>query len=257
MAHTHGRFVWYELMTTDMDAAEAFYRDVVGWGAQDAGVAGVNYTMFTVNERPVCGSMALSESARSMGIPPLWLGYIAVDDVDTLAADIVIDGGVVHRAAADIPGIGRFAIVGDPQGAAFALFRGMPGQPQPAAAMNTPGFTGWHELYADDGHAAFDFYSRAFGWEETGPSDADATGDYKVFGLDGEDMGGILTRPDNMPVSSWIFYFNVPAIDAATERVRAGGGMILDGPTEVPSGGWSLQCLDPQGAMFALFAPER
>jgi uncharacterized protein len=257
MAHTHGKFVWYELMTTDMAAAEVFYRDVVGWGAQDAGVSGVNYTMFTVDGRPVSGSMSLPESARSMGIPPLWLGYIAVDDVDTLAADIVIDGGVVHRAAADIPGIGRFAIVGDPQGAAFALYKGTSSEPQPSVPMGQPGFTGWHELYADDGDEAFAFYSTAFGWQQNRTVDMGEAGAYKIFGLNGEDMGGMMTKPGNMPVSSWIFYFNVPAIDAATERVRAGGGMVLNGPTEVPSGGWSLQCLDPQGAMFALFAPER
>jgi predicted enzyme related to lactoylglutathione lyase len=257
MAHRHGRFVWYELMTTDMAAAEIFYRDVVGWGAQDAGVTGVNYTMFTVGDRPVSGSMALPDSARSMGIPPLWLGYIAVDDVDTLAADIVIDGGVVHRAAADIPGIGRFAIVGDPQGAAFALYKGSSSEPQPAVDMETPGFTGWHELHAEDGAAAFEFYSRTFGWEENGSVEMDKTGTYRIFGLDGEDMGGMMVKPDSMPVASWIFYFNVPAIDAATERVRAGGGMVINGPSEVPGGGWSLQCLDPQGAMFALFAPER
>jgi predicted enzyme related to lactoylglutathione lyase len=256
MAHTHGRFVWYELMTTDMAAAESFYRDVVGWGAQDAGMADVRYTMFTVEGRPVTGSMALPESARSMGIPPLWLGYIAVDDVDTLAADIVIDGGVVHRAAADIPGIGRFAIVGDPQGAAFALYKGTSNDPPPAP-MDAPGHVGWHELHAEDGDAAFDFYSRAFGWAQNSTFDMGATGAYRIFGLDGQDMGGMMTKPENMPMPSWIFYFNVPAIDAAADRVRTGGGLILNGPTEVPGGSWVIQCLDPQGAMFALTAPER
>ncbi len=256
MAHTHGRFVWYELMTTDMEAAEIFYRDVVGWGAQDAGMSGVRYTMFTVGSRPVSGSMALPQSARSMGIPPLWLGYIAVDDVDTLAADIVIDGGVVHRAAADIPGIGRFAIVGDPQGAAFALYHGAAGEPPSSAVPDTPGHIGWHELYAEDGDAAFDFYSRTFGWSEIRTVEMDGMGAYRIFGLGDNDIGGMTTKPENMPVPSWIFYFNVPEIDAARDRVKAGGGMILNGPKEVP-GGWTIQCLDPQGAMFALFAPER
>jgi hypothetical protein len=256
MAHTHGRFVWYELMTTDMAAAESFYRDVIGWGAQDAGVSGVNYTMFIVDQRPVSGSMALPESARSMGIPPLWLGYIAVDDVDTLAADIVTDGGVVHRAAADIPGIGRFAIVGDPQGAAFALFKGNSSPPEPAA-MGTPGHIGWHELYAADDEEAFAFYSKTFGWLLSRDVDMGPMGVYKIFGLDGNDMGGMMTKSPEMPTPAWTFYFNVDAIDAALDRIKQAGGDVLNGPMQVPGDNWVIQCRDPQGAMFALVAPKR
>jgi predicted enzyme related to lactoylglutathione lyase len=256
MAHTHGRFVWYELMTSDMAAAETFYTEVVGWKTQAAGVEGVAYTMFTVDGRPVSGAMSLPDSARSMGIPPLWLGYIAVDDVDTLAADIVIDGGVVHRAAADIPGIGRFAIVGDPQGAAFALFKGT-SRPEPPAPQGTPGHIGWHELYAADSEGAFTFYSNAFGWQLSRDFDMGPMGVYKIFGLDGSDMGGMMVKPPSMQAPSWTFYFNVPAIDAAAERVTSSGGTIINGPMEVPGGTWIVQCLDPQGAMFALSAATR
>jgi predicted enzyme related to lactoylglutathione lyase len=257
MAHMQGRFVWYELMTTDTDAAKAFYRSVVGWEAQDAGVSGIDYTMFTVDGGPVCGTMELPASARSMGIPPLWLGYIAVDDVDTLAADIVIDGGVVHRAAADIPGIGRFAIVGDPDGATFALFHAAAGEPPAAAPVGTPGHIGWRELYAEDGEAAFAFYGRTFGWQLNRDIDMGAMGTYRVFGLDGADMGGMMTRPPTMERAMWVFYFNVDAIDAAAERVTAAGGQVVFGPVEVPGDIWIIQCIDPQGALFALTAPKR
>ena len=256
MAHGHGSFVWYELMTTDMEAAEAFYRDVIGWDAQDAGVEGIRYTMFTVDGRPVSGSMALPDSARSMGNPPLWLGYIAVDDVDTLAADIVIDGGVVHRAAADIPGIGRFAIVGDPQGAAFALYKGTGGDPAPTLARSMPGLVGWHELDAEDGAEAFEFYAHAFGWTESDVGGDTLDGDARIFAQAGEDVGAVIAKPETMPVASWLFHFNVPVLDEAVERVRMRGGMVLSEPTETPRG-WSQRCLDPQGAMFALVAPER
>jgi len=254
----HGTFVWYELMTTDMAAAEAFYREVVGWGAKDAGMDEMKYTMFTVGEKPVAGSMELPESARSMGIPPSWLGYIAVDDVDTTAADIVTEGGVVHRAAADIPGIGRFAIVGDPQGAVLALFRGKPGEePPPPLAPGTPGSTGWHELYAGDGEKAFDFYAKMFGWTASRDMDMGPMGVYRIFAHNGVDLGGMMTKPAAMPAAAWNFYFNVPAIDAASLRVKTAGGQVLNGPMEVPGGQWIVQCLDPQGAMFALVAPVR
>lgn len=257
MGHMRSRFVWYELMTTDTEAAKDFYRTVVGWETQDAGVAGVAYTMFTVAGSPVCGTMDLPATARSMGIPPLWLGYIAVDDVDTLAADIVIDGGVVHRAAADIPGIGRFAIVGDPDGATFALFHASAGEPPPPAPTGTPGHVGWRELYAEDGAAAFAFYGQTFGWQLNRDIDMGPMGLYKIFGLDGIDMGGVMTRPSTMEQASWVFYFNVDAIDAAAERVTASGGQVVFGPTEVPGDIWIIQCLDPQGALFALTAAKR
>lgn len=257
MAYWRGRFVWYELMTSDMAAAETFYREVVGWQSRDSGVTDVTYTMFTVDGQPVCGTMDLPLTARKMGIPPQWLGYIAVDDVDTLAADIVIDGGVVHRAAADIPGIGRFAIVGDPQGASFAIFHSAGGDPPPAAPQGTPGHIGWHEFYANDDEAAFAFYSRTFGWQLNRDIDMGPMGNYRIFGLDGVDMGGMMKRPPTMPHPTWNFYFNVDAIDAAGERVTASGGQVVFGPTEVPGGVWILQCIDPQGALFALTAPKR
>jgi predicted enzyme related to lactoylglutathione lyase len=58
-------------------------------------------------------------------------------------------------------------------------------------------------------------------------------------------------------MSFWLYYFNVPAIDAALARVSAGGGKVLNGPMEVPGGSWVAQCMDPQGAMFALTAAKR
>ena len=82
-------------------------------------------------------------------------------------------------------------------------------------------------------------------------------GVYKIFSIGGRDFGGVMTKPAQMPVPAWTFYFNVPAIDAGVERVKAGGGQILNGPVEVPGGSWIVQAIDPQGAMFALVAPVR
>src|SRR3546814_8348736 len=124
MTDMHGRFVWYELITTDTAAAVEFYREVIGWAAQGAGVEGVDYTLLMANGAAVAGLMALHEEVRNAGGRPGWIGYVAVDDVDSRSAEIGKKGGKVHRAPDDIPGVGRFAIVADPQGAVFALFRG-------------------------------------------------------------------------------------------------------------------------------------
>jgi len=254
-----GYFVWYELMTTDMAAAEAFYRKVVGWDAEDAGMpdVGMAYTLFSAGAGPVAGLMVLPEEAKAMGTPPCWTGYIGVPNVDEAAKTIVAKGGKVYREPTDIPGIGRFAVVADPYGAAFCIFTPLPGQDwgpsEPAAA----GYIGWHELYAGDGQKAFDFYCEMFGWESSSDFDMGPMGTYKIFKIGDRDFGGIMTKPAEMPVPAWNFYINVPAIDAAITRISEGGGAIVNGPMEVPGGSWIVQATDLQGAFFSLVAPIR
>ena len=134
MSSSQGTFVWYDVMTTDSKAAETFYRDVVGWRTQDSGLSDRSYTILSVGETPIGGLMPLPAEARAAGAQPVWSGYVAVDDVDAMAAKVKGAGGSIHRAPEDIPGIGRFAYVADPHGAGFILFKGASSaQPQPPA----------------------------------------------------------------------------------------------------------------------------
>lgn len=169
--NTEGSFVWYELMTTDTEAAEAFYRDVVGWGAADAGVPDISYTLFSAGEGPVAGMMALPKEACDSGARPGWMGYVAVGDVDASAAEVTRAGGNVHRPPNDIPGVGRFAIVADPQGATLALFKAVQECEGPPPAQTALGHGRWHELHAGDWETAFAFYSSLFGWTKDEPFD--------------------------------------------------------------------------------------
>jgi predicted enzyme related to lactoylglutathione lyase len=155
MSVSHGSFVWYTLMTTDTAAAEAFYQGVMGWSAEDAGMADRSYTSFSVAGTPASGLMALPPVAREAGARPRWTGYVAVDDVDEAAARVVQAGGTVHRASEDIPGIGRFAVVADPQDAGFMLFKSARDGQGPDTAPGTPGHAGWRELHAGDRESAF------------------------------------------------------------------------------------------------------
>lgn len=253
MTTPSGSFVWYELMTTDTAAADAFYRRVVGWGAQPAGVAGFDYTLFTAGESPVAGLMALPEEACDEGARPGWLGYIGVDDVDAMADRVTGAGGSVLRAPDDIPGIGRFAVAADPQGAVFALFRAVDEMPaNPPLTACTTGYAGWHELWAADWPTAFDFYAGLFGWTKDQAIDAGEIGTYQLFARGDEPTGAMMTKPDQVPAPFWLYYLNVDSIEAAKPRVEEAGGQILWGPQEVPGGRWVLQAMDPQGAMFAL-----
>jgi len=250
MIDSHSRFVWYELTTTDAQAAKDFYANVIGWRAQDASMPGMAYTLFTVGEAVVSGLMELSQDARKMGLRPSWLGYVGVDDVDATADRILRLGGAVHVPPTSIPNISRFSVAVDPQMATFALFKWLQGDQQPAA-LSAPGRVGWHELLAADVEKAWTFYRDLFGWQEA-DADTPAAGMYRLFSAGGETIGGMCTKPATAPVPFWLYYFNIGDIDAAMKRVKAGGGRIVVGPMEVPGGRWIVQCVDPQGAIFAL-----
>lgn len=258
MASMTGKFVWYDLMTTDTKAAEAFYGSVVGWEAKDSGMPGQAYTLFSTGGAPLAGLMGIPGEAQ--GMPPVWFGYIGVDDVDAYTQKVKAAGGAVQRTPQDIPGVGRFSVVADPQGAGFMLFTPAPGSERPTdGTMMTPGHIGWHELHAADGAEAFSFYQKLFGWTRVSEMDMGPMGVYAMFGTSGnEAVGGIMTKIPGAPFPPmWMYYLNVEAIDAALERVQQAGGQVTHGPHEVPGPMWVLQGLDPQGAMFALVAPQR
>ena len=251
------RFIWYELMTGDVDAASDFYTKVVGWTAQSFGGSGVDYKVMSAADGGVGGIMGIPQEARENGAGPAWLGYIGVADTDAAAARLAAAGGTVHRAPADIPEVGRFAVVADPQGATFMLMTPN-GEDRPAPAANLPGRIGWHELYAGALESAFAFYEGQFGWTRVSTVDMGPMGIYQLFATGGSDaVGGMMTRPEHSPRAGWTFYFNVEGIDSAVERVKANGGQVLHGPMEVPGGAWIAQAMDPQGAAFALTSTTR
>ena len=252
MADPKGRFVWYELMTTDLAAARAFYGPVVGWQASDSEMPGMQYWMFKVGERPVAGLMDLPEDARKMGTPPSWIGYVWVPDLDAAVAKAASSGGTVYVQPTDIPNVGRFAIVADPGGAVLGLFKSANPADDQAPDQDAPGGVGWHELYAGDLASAFAFYAGLFGWEKKDAMDMGEMGTYQIFGTADTALGGMMTKPPMIPMPYWGYYFRVGNIDEAAERVKASGGQILNGPMEVPGGDFILQGLDPQGAAFAL-----
>jgi predicted enzyme related to lactoylglutathione lyase len=251
MVDYHGHFVWYELMTTDVAAAKVFYARVAGWGTKDASTPDLPYTLFTVGKTSVTGLISLPEDARKMGATPRWIGYVGINDVDAAVDRIKRLGGTVHVPPTDMPDISRFSVVADPQMATLALVKWLnPGQQQPAD-LGKPGRVGWHELLAADWEKAFAFYSELFGWQKAG-ADIDPMGTYQLFSARGQTIGGMYTKPPTVQVPFWLFYFNVGDIDVAAERVKAGGGQVLEGPLEMSGGSWIARCTDPQGAMFAL-----
>ena len=252
-----GKFCWYEYMGDDVAAAASFYQKVVGWTVKDGGMTDFEYRIASVGGVGVAGMMKIPAEAKAMGAPPCWSGYIWVPDVDAMAAKLVAAGGSVKRPGTDIPNVGRFAVVADPYGAMFMLFRDHGGNPPPPPPAGTPGLIGWHELQAGDGAGALEFYSKLFGWKKDSEFDMGAMGIYYLFSTGHGESGGMMTRHAQAPGCYWLYYFDVDAIDAAAERVVQAGGKIVNGPMEVPGGSFILQAIDPQGAFFALVAAKR
>lgn len=122
-----GSLCWNELMTTDSDKAGDFYTGLFGWGKDVQNLGPMEYTMFTHGDRPTAGMLKMTPDMGNT--PPNWLVYFAVDDCDARTQKATELGGNVMKPADDIPGIGRFSILTDPQGAAFAIIK-LEGAPQ-------------------------------------------------------------------------------------------------------------------------------
>jgi predicted enzyme related to lactoylglutathione lyase len=247
-AEIRGRFVWHELMTSDTDGAIDFYSKIVPWKTQDSGMP--SYTLWMSGTQRAGGLMALPQDDGS-STPPHWLVYIGTPDVDATVTDAQGLGGKVLKEAADIPNVGRFAVLSDPQGAAFAVFK-----PEPTSGDDMPSDGGevfpWHELATTDVDAALSFYTELFGWSKGATHDMGEMGTYQIISFDGKDVGGMYKPVDNTTPPGWLTYGQVSDVDAAAEAVKSNGGRILHGPMEVPGGSWIVMMLDPQGGLFAV-----
>ncbi|MFZ1681428.1 MAG: VOC family protein [Rhizobiaceae bacterium] len=254
MANSMSRFVWHDLMTTDVDAAARFYAAVIGWKSEDSGMPGPPYLMLKAGDDTVAGIMAIPPGDE--GMPPCWTGYVSVADVDDFAARVAASGGKVWKQPADIEGVGRFAVVADPHGAVFILFRGNSPQGPAERPMDTPGHFAWNELMAGNGDEAAAWYAGLFGWDEDEAHDMGGF-TYRTLRTGGATSSvGMMTKMPDMPIANWSYYTWVDGIDAAAGRVTANGGAVLMGPHEVPGGAWIANCRDPQGAFFSLIGTK-
>jgi uncharacterized protein len=245
----HGQFVWYELTTPDVDAARKFYPPITGWGTQQFDK---DYTMWTTGGAPFAGIFKLGPEQSQQGIPPNWMPYIEAGNVDDTARKVTSLGGAVVVPPTDIPGTGRFAVVRDPQGATFGLYKSNSAS---RAWDGTPtlGRFSWHELMTTDYKKAFDFYRQLFGWEKTGEMDMGGGNPYFMYGMKGKMYGGMFTRPPEMAGMSpfWMVYVNVKDVKKAVDTATKAGAWVKQPPMEVP-GGMVAILSDPQGAAFAV-----
>lgn len=248
---------WYELGTSDLDAAQGFYARVLNWQIAGAGMPGFDYRLAEAGGDKVAGMMSLDHQEGSP--PPNWLIYFSVDDADRTEAAVRAAGGQVLKTSADIPGTGRFAVLADPQGAAFGILQPLPmpdGSTGHAFDQAQVGHGNWHELMTTDPNAALDFYGRLFGWKKSKDFDMGEMGLYQLFSHQGADIGGMMGL-GQAPSPCWLPYFGVDGASAAIERIQDGGGKVGGGPTEVPGPAFIAVATDPQGAYFAVVGPQK
>lgn len=253
-----GRFVWYELLTSDPKAALSFYTEVVGWKTQSFDK---DYTMWVGDQGPLGGVMLIPDQAKKMGAQPYWQANVEVANVDETVAKVKQLGGQVYHAE-DVPNVGRFAVIADPQGAVIAVFT--PSSEMKSHDITKGGEFSWHELYTSDHEAAFKFYNQIAGWERLGEFDMGPMGKYLLWGRGNKQLGGMMTKPKDMKgptgqevPNAWMYYITTEDLEGALGRAKAKGARVLNGPMDVPGGQRIVQLLDPQGAAFALVTPPK
>lgn len=261
MANHHGDFIWYELTTPDVDAAQAFYAPLLGWTIRDAGMPDMDYRLAATAESDVAGLMATPAGAD---MPPAWFGYVGVDDVDAMARSFVDGGGAMHMEPWDVPGVGRMAFLADPQGAMLYVMKGAVEGESLAFSYDKPrpGHCAWNELSTSDADAAKHFYGQRFGWVKDGELDMGPMGKYEFLRHAGRApegspmgqgmLGAVMPMMPGLPMPVWTFYFRVPDVDKAVAMIEANGGRIVQPPMEIPGGDFSLVATDQQGAAFGL-----
>jgi predicted enzyme related to lactoylglutathione lyase len=200
--------------------------------------------------------MALPEPSA----PLTWVTYIGVPNLDETLRQAESLGGKIVKKPEDIPTIGRFALVQDPQGAMFAAFTPLPRSGSTAMPDAPPGVGdfSWHELATTDWRSGFNFYKSLFGWEETDSMDMGPMGTYQMYGWKGGQMlGGMFNKAKEQPgPPAWLPYIKVPDAKKAAATAKQLGAQIINGPMEVPGGSWIAAGIDPQGAMFAVHSAK-
>lgn len=265
MANPHGDFIWYELMTDDAAGAKAFYDAVVGWDIETTSSmpgGAVDYRMVKRSDGGHAGGMlVLSDDMKAHGAKPTWIGYVHVLDVDIAVQAVVDAGGAIHMEPQDMDGVGRMAMVADPQGAAIYLMAPIPPADDPGAtsdvfSVDQPQHIRWNELWTSDPGAAVDLYTLLLGWTQQGDMDMGPMGKYRFIQNNGTGIGAVGKATPDGPGTRWDYYIGVDDIDRATKAVAARGGSLTGSINQIPGGEFAVHCTDPQGAAFGLVGPR-
>ena len=246
VATTVGRFVWHEHVSTEPAKAQEFFKQLLGWEYTVFQTGDVDYTIIQVGGQGHGGFPPVPE-----GTPSHWVGNVQVENVDETAGKVTSAGGSVIVGPMDIPDVGRYAVIRDPQGGIIAAF-----QPTSDGPMGQGVFV-WDELGATDLEGSERFYGEVFGW--TTKDMGSDFGGYKIFQRDPDDqqgVGGLMANPDSSTPTNWHPYVAVDDVDATTEKAKELGGSALMEPMDVPTVGRISVIADSTGAVLGLIKPS-
>jgi uncharacterized protein len=249
----NGRFTWHELMTTDPVKAAKFYEGLFGWKTQEMPMGAMGtYRLFLNNGAQTAGAMPAQP-----GMPSAWLVYVAAENPDSTSAKVKELGGKVLVPPTDVPGIVRFSVAMDPQGAAFGILKGLGPTANDPPYEGTPriGTFCWDELYTKDQQAAGTFYGKLFGW--TGKVAPEDPMKYWHWQNAGKDIGGMMNLPAPNVPPHWLAYVAVSDPDASCKKAVELGGTVLMQPMDIPKVGKFGIVKDSTGAAVALFRSAR
>jgi uncharacterized protein len=251
-----GTFIWHDLMTTDLETSKHFYTKLFDWKAVTHGGA-MPYTEIATAAGRQQGGMMAQDPSR--GIPSHWMGYVLVENVDKTTAMANELGGKTLMPPMDIPQVGRFAVLQDPQGAAFAPFTYAPGHEQkaPEEGMPSPGRFCWDELMTTDPEKAAKFYTALLGWDIQ-VADMGGGMKYWLAHREGVQFAGIMQMPNNAPhPPMWLSYVAAADVDAKAKQAQELGARLYVPPTDIPNVGRFAVVGDPTGATVALFRSSK
>ncbi len=245
----HGQFVWHDLMTQDVEKSADFYGELFGWTTHelDMGDDGI-YTMLLSNDTPIGGMVKFEMD----NVPPHWMPYIAVDDVESVVATFENKGGSVCMPPRDIPNVGRFSIVHDPQGGVISTIK-FSTSDGGAPLSSEAGRFCWCELLAKNSSEANEFYKELFHWEcEEMKLENDS---YWVQKLDGCPQAGVMNMPPGVELehAAWVVFVSVDDVDGAAKKAQSLGATVQVRPTDIPGVGRFASLKDPNGAVFNVF----
>lgn len=250
-----GTFCWVELGTSDSASAKKFYGSLFGWKPNDTPAGpDMTYTMLQLDGKDAGGMYEMPDDMKSMGIPPHWLSYVNVVDVDATTKKAGELGAKIMREPMDVMEVGRMAVIQDPTGATFALWQ--PKAHGGASVVNEPGALCWNELLTTDTGKASKFYSELFGWTA---NTKDMGGMMYTSFMNGDQpAAGMMEITKQMgPVPpNWMVYFATDDCDKTADKATTGGAKVLCPPTDIPGVGRFAAAADPQGAAFSFIKLE-
>lgn len=241
---------WVELVTPDQGAAQEFYAPLFGWSFSDydMGEAG-HYYIGTIEGDDVAG--VSGQMPGMEGHPAFWGVYLAVDDVDEVAAKVEAAGGKVEAGPFDVNDNGRMVALQDPTGARVNLWQA--NQTIGTVRANEPGTPVWNEVVTPDIPRAMHFYADVLGMSSEDTPMGDDT--YTVLSnAAGHQIGGAMNPPMEGVPPHWNVYFNVDDVDATVAKAQELGGSVVAPAFDIPGVGRMAVLADPHGATFNLMA---